>query len=101
MATLLDEFDPNADEDLEMEAALGRKRSLEEDKGNADQQGLDLDEPELKGGASGGADEPALKMKERKQRIQLNEAVLTNRDGLIRVYQDFPDSCKFRGKVRF
>ena len=94
MSTLLDEFDPNEQEDNELESALGRKRPLEADKENA----LDLEEGELKGVTNDGEEETALKMKERKVRIQLNEAVLTNRDGIIRVYQDFPDTCKFRGK---
>ncbi len=96
MSTMLHDFDPNEEDDFEGDATDVRKRPLDLDKENFGE-----DAEQLKGmGGGDGDDEPVLKMKERKQRISLNEAVLTNRDGLVRVYQDFPDSCEFKGKGR-
>jgi len=58
----------------------------------------DEDEVKLKTSVGGGADGAATLLKVTKKRRTFNEAVLTNRDGLLRVYQDFPTACPFRGR---
>ena len=39
-----------------------------------------------------------LKKKARKKARPFNEDVLSSRDGLLRIYEEFPMSCKFRGR---
>jgi hypothetical protein len=49
--------------------------------------------------AGGDVDEEVLKVgTKRKVRSVFNEAILTNRHGLILVYQDFPGACRFKGR---
>jgi hypothetical protein len=60
-------------------------------------EGADDDDGEVKLKTSADA-EATLGLKVPKKRRTFNEAVLTNRDGLLRIYQDFPTACPFRGR---
>ena len=62
-------------------------------------EGADDDDGEVKLKTSADAEATlGLKVNGPKKRRTFNEAVLTNRDGLLRIYQDFPTACPFRGR---
>lgn len=83
-------WDDNSDDE-----GLGDKENSGKAKGAGEDQAKDKDKDK---DAAEGEGEVELKKKARKKARVFNEDVITNRDGLLRIYQEFPMSCKFRGR---
>ena len=101
-------FDDDTDSDDDTALHGGRKRALgdgqekdmrarKDGKGDGggplDNPNGDGDDVQLKVD-----DDVELKKKARKKLRPFNEDILTSRDGLTRIYEEFPNSCKFRGR---
>lgn len=87
-----DEFSGDEEAD-EVNIRAGQKRPGEKENDATGNKGIEVD------GLKGQEEvEIELKKKPRKKPRPFNEDVLTNRDGLLRIYEEFPNSCKFRGR---
>jgi hypothetical protein len=112
--SLLDRVDLDESDDEEPPMFGAEKRPLRAwDDDNSEDEGAGDKENSGKANAKGagedqtkdkdkdaveGEGEVELKKKARKKARVFNEDVITNRDGLLRIYQEFPMSCKFRGR---
>jgi len=76
------EYNSEDEDGVELGAKRGGEEINADDKENNEEEGPTIE----------------LKKKARKKPRPFNEDVLTNRDGLVRIYEEFPTSCKFRGR---
>jgi len=74
------------------ERPRGQENTAGQQKGNANPE-----EEVLLKGLSNTEGEIQLKVTKKPRRV-FDERILTNRDGLLRVYEDFPQACQFRGR---
>lgn len=96
MASQLDilNFDYDSEEEEEMMMSVGQKRGVGGKENAGGGEGGNAEGEEGKEGEV----ELELKKKARKKPRPFNEDVLTNGDGLVRIYEEFPVSVKFRGR---
>lgn len=113
MTSLLSKFKTDSDSETDVDVdkePLGRKRvpdsrsgipMMNKNSNNAQSQNIE----NLKKNSSEpvealkGSIEESVELKQtKKKRKVFDEKVLTSRDGLLRIYEDFPSACKFRGR---
>ena len=116
VASMLSKFNPeDSDTDQEVEAPtqlkgakkppldLGMSPLRERSRGaenaaQGQQKAGNPSEEEIQLKGSGGAEgDVQLKVTKKARRV-FDERILTNRDGLLRIYEEFPQACNFRGR---
>jgi len=115
MVSALSEFNPDGDSDTDKQVEvttqlkgkkkppldLGmsplRERPRGQENTSGQQKGNSNPEEEVLLKGSNAEGEVQLKVTKKARRV-FDERILTNRDGLLRLYEDFPQVCQFRGR---